>query len=127
LPRPKSLAEAQSRRTPRPGPPNDVVQLLKPIAEYREYDRNLSLEIQRRWHAFIEGRKPLPKGIVEIRFKLQQTGKVIDIETVSTTVSELFTEICRQSVEIPDLKVWPDAMRKQLAQDHRQITVSFHY
>jgi len=92
------------------------------------YDRELSLAIQARWFQLMENRRPLPRGRVVIRFRLLHTGRVVNVETLSSSVDDLHTAICQMAVKDPSpYPRWPVEMRRQLQNDYRDITVSFTY
>lgn len=121
------LIGCQSSKTSSPRP----VELAdQPVASstYEAYDRNLSLRIQQQWHESIHTKLPLPKGKVVVSFKLHTSGQISDIKIVSTDVEGDFNSICTRAVDVsgPDLE-WSESMKQTIGQDHRKITVGFHY
>ena len=95
---------------------------------YGGYDKILSEAIQQRWYSLIRERKPLPKGMVTVKFRLLHDGRIDRVETITSTVDDLHTVLCQMSVKDPSpYQRWPAEMRRQLDSDFRDITVSFHY
>ena len=95
---------------------------------FGSYDQHLSYAIQQQWFHLIENRQPLPRGIVVIKFRLMHDGRITKVETISSAVNDLHTVICQMSVKDPSpYQRWPSDMRRQLKDDHRDITVSFKY
>lgn len=138
--RPKTVAEAIQRRAASSGLSGHKMRQEGGVrnkgrgtldvkgTSYGGYDRQLSLAIQQKWHQLIRERRPLPKGLVVVKFRLLHDGRISSVETVSTTVDDLHTVICQMSVKDPSpYQRWPGEMRRQLQSDHRDITVSFHY
>ena len=95
---------------------------------FGSYDKQLWYAVQTRWHALMEKRRPTPKGKVIIKFRLLHDGRITGVETISTSVDDLFTVICQMAIKEPSpYPRWPTEMRRQLREDHRDIEVTFNY
>ncbi len=138
--RPKSLKEARERQAARLGLVGHKMRQEGGVKKtgtasldvlgttFGSYDQQLSYAIQQRWFQLMAQRSPLPKGMVVIKFRLEHNGLITRVETVSSGVDDLHTVICQMAIKDPSpFPRWPIEMRRQLQDDHRDITVSFTY
>jgi hypothetical protein len=92
------------------------------------YDQKFSYLIQSKWFQAIEKSHPLPRGLVEIEFRLHEDGRVTRINTRSSNVGEAFESACRSAVDVSVLKlVWPQELKDQYEDGYRDIIMSFTY
>lgn len=96
----------------------------------RAYDAKLTKAIRQRWYALLdEGRfQPVSEGAVVVSFTLLSTGKVRDLRTVESNVSQKLERTCLQAIEDPAPYLpWPEEMRRFLNRSTREITFTFRY
>ncbi|HEU5397389.1 MAG TPA: hypothetical protein VFV81_09490, partial [Verrucomicrobiae bacterium] len=67
-------------------------------------------------------------GKVTVRFHLNDDGTVSQMEVLNSNVGEVFTLVCRDSIEqSAPFGAWPEDMRRLVAMNYREITFTFYY
>ena len=97
---------------------------------FGSYDRNIQLAVQARWYAMIEERVSYvrTRGRVQIGFRMHQDGSLSRARVVETTVDPIMTSLCRAAITEPaPYGEWPQAMRDEIGESHRDIVFTFHY
>lgn len=97
---------------------------------FGSYDRNVQLAVQARWYAMIEERVSYvrTRGRVQIGFRMHQDGSLSRARVVETTVDPIMTSLCRAAITEPaPYGEWPQAMREEIGEPHRDIVFTFHY
>lgn len=97
---------------------------------FASYDRQLIYAVQQRWYALLEEHKyALDRyGRVVLKFQLRSDGMVADMTQVSSDVGDLWALLCESAVmsQAP-YAPWPEAMRRLVGKETREITFTFHY
>ncbi len=94
------------------------------------YDRTIQLAVQARWYGMIEDRVSYvrTRGRVQIGFRLLEDGSITRARVVETTVDPIMTSLCRAAITEPaPYGAWPEAMRLEIGEPHRDIVFTFHY
>jgi outer membrane biosynthesis protein TonB len=81
-----------------------------------------------RWHKLLENESTDRTGKVVLRFRLHSDGTVSDLTPLKNEVSDLLEAACERGIKDPaPFGKWPPEMRRDLANDHYDITFTFYY
>jgi hypothetical protein len=117
----------------------DVRPLAKRKAEARnsaskEYDERMVAAVQERWYRLLAGKNgpdPIsPEGLgqVVVTFLLHVDGKISDLQTVSSAVTESLSFTCEAAIlGASGFGRWPEKMLQSFPKGAREITFTFHY
>jgi hypothetical protein len=97
---------------------------------FASYDQQMIYAVQQRWYALLdEHHYSLDRvGKVVLKFRLRADGTVADMTQVESEVGDIWSLLCESAVlsQAPYAR-WPEAMRRQVGRDSREITFTFHY
>ena len=97
---------------------------------YASYDQQLIYAVQQRWYALLEEHHySLDRiGKVVLKFQLRSDGSIADMTQVESQVGDIWSLLCESAVlsQAPYAR-WPEAMRRTIGRDTREITFTFHY
>jgi hypothetical protein len=80
------------------------------------------------WHKLLEHESADLTGKVVLRFRLHADGSVTDVTPLKNEVGELLETACERGIKEPaPFGKWPPEMRRDLANDHYDITFTFYY
>lgn len=94
------------------------------------YDAKFVAAVQRCWNESLDEHRYTGEraGKVVLKFKLTSEGRIQDMETVESSVGEIYTVLCQLAVTKPaPYEKWPDEVRKLLRGNQREVTFTFHY
>jgi outer membrane biosynthesis protein TonB len=134
--RPRTIAEAKAQRgmLGEKSRQDGGVQQLKMDStldamktSYGDYDREFIDAVRTRWYQLLENRSA-GTGKVMVQFRMLPDGRIINSKIVQNEVSDLFGLICQEAIADPaPYRPWPEAMRRDIAQDFRDVTFTFYY
>jgi hypothetical protein len=94
------------------------------------YDATLLDVIRSRWYGLLDqvSYKNYRRGIVVIQFRLHDDGRITDLKTAESTVSEMLVVLCQKAVfDRAPFDKWPEEMRQSGVKDFRDIAMTFYY
>jgi outer membrane biosynthesis protein TonB len=97
---------------------------------FGEYDQQVFGAIEQYWNDQLDKNHFSwdRTGRVTLRFRLNYDGSISDMEVLYNDVGELLCYVCQQAVVVPSpYAKWPSDMRRKIADNYRQITLTFHY
>ena len=94
---------------------------------YGDYDREFIDAVRTRWYQLL-GDRSAGSGKVVVQFRLLPDGRITDLKMAQNEVSDLYGLICQEAISDPaPYRPWPEEMRRDIAQDYRDITFTFYY
>ncbi len=94
----------------------------------KSYDESLVSEIRERWYNLLDGRPTLAKGMIKVEFRLNMEGEITGVKVLEYTAGELAAYLCSQAIkDCGRLPAWSNEMRKEIGQDYRDVSFTFHY
>ena len=94
------------------------------------YDEALIEAVTQRWYDLLDSQQfALDRsGKVTLRFHLNYDGTITDMSVVQNTVGDLLGYVCQKAISDPaPFAKWPSDMRRQIAENYREITFTFYY
>ncbi len=93
-----------------------------------DYDQRFVQAVRQRWDTLLGGLPSTLPGKVVLDFRIHVDGRVSQVAVHETTVSNVQTLICQNSILDPaPYSPWPSAMRNELKSDWRDVTFTFYY
>ena len=138
--RPRTLKAAQAQQQQLPGQQmkqDGGVQRRRQWASldvkataFGDYDRAIVEAVTDHWYALLDSHHYAQDrtGKVILHFKLKYDGTVSEMRTLEYTVGETLNYFCQEAVqESAPFAKWPSDMRRQIADNYREISFVFYY
>jgi hypothetical protein len=103
---------------------------LNPKKSWKNYDRAFLATLDKRWQLLVEKDTAHTNynGIVVVAFKLHSNGQISDMQLKTNTVSAQAAAICQRAIlDLAPYPAWPEAMRKRIGKDSRNVDFTFNY
>jgi hypothetical protein len=141
-PRPRTIAEALAQSKPNRAPGVAMQQaggvrnqqlstsLDVKATPFGAYDEALVEAVTQRWYDLLDSQKfALDRtGKVALRFHLNYDGTITEMTMMENTVGDMLGYVCQKAINDPaPFKPWPDAMRREIGANYREITFTFYY
>jgi len=97
---------------------------------FGDYDRAIIEAVTDHWYALLDSRHFAQDrtGKVIVRFKLRYDGSISEMSTLENTVGETLNYVCQEAIEeSAPFAAWPSDMRRQIADNYREISFVFYY
>ncbi|MEO8428245.1 MAG: hypothetical protein ABI651_14135 [Verrucomicrobiota bacterium] len=94
------------------------------------YDAAIIAAVQQRWYDLLDERKYASDGTGKavLEFRLNHDGKISNMKTAESDVSDLLTLLCQRAVMDPSPYArWPDDMRRLVGGNFREVRFTFYY
>jgi hypothetical protein len=109
-------------------PRRDDTRFDQQSSPFPEYDEKMAKAIKKRWLELTPLIQMRGRGDVVVDFKLNEEGRVTDVQVRPTRLLGFAVEICRQAIlDCAPFDPWPTEMRRSIAGDNRQVTFTFNY
>jgi hypothetical protein len=98
--------------------------------EFGAYDAAIVAAVQQRWYDLLDERKYASDGAgkVVLEFRLNHDGKISNMITTESDVSDLLTLLCQRAVLDPSPYArWPNDMRRLVGGNFREVRFTFYY
>ena len=94
----------------------------------KSYDEHFIGVVSNQWYQLLRPVKDHKIGVVVIRFKQTDDGKITDMKVVKSTTDDLLASMCEKAVLEPaPYERWSPAMLEAIGKPYRTITFTFHY
>ena len=97
---------------------------------FGDYDSALIAAVTQRWYDILDSQQFAEDrtGVVTLKFKLMYDGSIRDMTEVKSSVGELLSYVCQESIESSaPFGKWPQGMEELIGKNYREITFSFYY
>jgi len=94
------------------------------------YDRAFIAAVSERWYKLLDDQQFARDraGRVIVEFRLNYDGRITEMRTVESTVTDTLSYLCQKAVLDPaPFEKWPMEMRRMIGGDYRKITFTFYY
>lgn len=141
-PRPRTIAEALAQANPNRVPGVAMKQeggvrnvrlsssLDVKATAFGAYDEAFVEAVTQRWYDLLDKQNfALDRtGKVSLRFHLNYDGTITAMTMQENTVGDVLGYVCQEAINDPaPFKPWPEAMRREIAENYREITFTFYY
>jgi outer membrane biosynthesis protein TonB len=95
---------------------------------YGDYDREFIDAVRTHWYQLLEHHSTDGSGKVVVEFRLMPDGQITDMKILQNEMSDLLGFLCGQAISEPaPYRRWPEDMRRDFPQGHRDVTFTFYY
>lgn len=97
---------------------------------FGDYDAAFIAAVQNRWFQLLDERSFAGdhRGKVVLVFRLHPDGRVTHMHVAENTVTGTLSWLCQRAVEDPaPYGPFPEALKKMLKTEHREVRFTFHY
>ena len=93
-----------------------------------DYDRVFVDMVQARWDNLLQEHPATLVGEVRLEFKMHYDGRITDVKMTRNTVDQFLAQLCKMAIldNVP-YPQWSKEMRRELANDTRDVTFTFYY
>jgi hypothetical protein len=96
------------------------------------YDAAIIAAVQNCWYELLDSQNFMRDGIgkVTVQFHLNSDGTVTEVKIIDseTTVDSALALLCARAIKDPSPYArWPEEMRHQIGENHREVTFTFFY
>lgn len=95
-----------------------------------EYDSAIIRAVTQRWYDLLETQHFAYNrfGKVAVYFRLHPDGSITEVKITQDGVGEIWSYVCQDAIQdTAPFAPWPDAMRRTIGTNFREITFTFYY